>query len=401
MSQKDPLLPVYPRASGLAFEAGAGVRLTDTHATTYLDFAAGIAVNILGHAHPHLTARLHAAIDAPWHLSNLYDIPGQTRLAARLLAHAPFASRVFFANSGSEAVECAVKIARRRHYHAGNPQRQEILAFAGAFHGRTLATIAAGGRAKYMEGFGDPAPGFRSLPFGDLAAVESALSADTAAILAEPIQGEGGIRAWDTADLRRLRAICDNHGALLILDEVQSGMGRSGDFFAHEQSGIAPDIVAMAKGLGGGFPIGACLASEHAAAGMGAGSHGSTFGGNPLAMAAGEAVLDIVETPDFLPHIRAMAGELDHGLRQLQQRHGDIVSELRGRGLMRGLRCVPPAKTLVAAAQARGLLTVGADDNVVRLLPPLIVESSDIAEALAILQDACRHLSEQAEKKTP
>ena len=392
MTDKDPLLPVYPRGSGLTFEQGAGAYLIDSQGRKFLDFAGGIAVNILGHGHPHLLARMGENLHKPWHLSNLYVIPGQVRLARRLLQLAPFAERVFFANSGAEALECAIKMARRHHFHRGAPQRQELLTFSGAFHGRTLATVAAGGRDKYMEGLGAPMPGFRSLPFADLSSVETAINDATAAILLEPIQGEGGVRAWSSEALQRLRALCDARGLLLILDEVQSGMGRSGTFFAHEESGIAPDIVALAKGLGGGFPVGACLASEKAAAGMDFGVHGSTFGGNPLAMAAAEAVLDVVAAADFLPHVRRMAEHLWHGLRQIQQRHGDVLEELRGRGLMVGLRCAIPKENLIAALQERKLLCVGADDNVVRLLPPLIVEREQIDEALSALEAACAAL---------
>ena len=396
MTSKDPLLPVYPRSSGLAFEQGAGVHLTDADGRRFLDFAGGIAVNILGHGHPHLLARLRESLGKPWHLSNLYAIPGQERLARRLLALAPFAGRVFFANSGAEAVECAIKTARRFHFHRGEPQRVELLTFEGAFHGRTLATVAAGGRAKYMHGLGAPLAGFRSLPFADVQAVEAAVGETTAGVLLEPVQGEGGVRAWPDEALQRLRALCDARGLLLILDEVQSGMGRSGDFFAHERSGIAPDIVALAKGLGGGFPLGACLTSEAAAAGMSAGIHGSTFGGNPLAMAAGEAVLDVVAAPDFLPRVQQTAGRLWHGLRQIQQRHGDIVEEVRGRGLMVGLRCAVAKERLVAALQERGLLCVGADDNVVRLLPPLIIEAEHVDAALAAISQACQALRAEA-----
>ena len=392
MTGKDPLLPVYPRSSGLIFEQGEGAYLIDPQGRKFLDFAGGIAVNILGHAHPHLLARMRKSLHRPWHLSNLYTIPGQERLAWRLLQFAPFADRVFFANSGAEAVECAIKMARRYHFHCGATQRQELLTFAGAFHGRTLATVAAGGRDKYMEGLGAPMPGFRSLPFADLPAVEAAITDATGAILLEPIQGEGGVRTWSNEALRHVRALCDARGLLLILDEVQSGMGRSGTFFAHEESGIAPDIVALAKGLGGGFPVAACLASEKAAAGMGFGVHGSTFGGNPLAMAAADAVLDVVAAPDFLPHVRRMAEHLWHGLRQIRQRHSDVLEEVRGRGLMIGLRCAVPKERLLAALQERNLLCVGADDNVVRLLPPLIVEREQIDEALAALSAASRML---------
>ena len=394
MSMQDPLFSVYPRASGLSFREGRGVYLTDTDGRRFLDFASGMAVNILGYGHPHLVERLRESLEQPWHLSNLYVIPGQTKLAERLLQRAPFAGKVFFANSGAEALECAIKTARRYHSHRGAPERDELLTFEGAFHGRTFATVAAGGRAKYMEGLGRPLPGFRSLPFGDLQAVEAAIDKHTAGILLETIQGEGGLRPWSNEALTQLRALCNAHGILLLLDEVQCGMGRTGRFFAYESAGIAPDIVALAKGLGGGFPVGACLASDEAAAGMTAGIHGSTFGGNPLAMAAGNAVLDVVDD-DFLAHVEEMSGHLWHGLRQIRQSRPEILQELRGRGLMVGLHCGIPKEKLLKALLEENLLCVGADDNVVRLLPPLIVEKEHIDAALTAIDTACQRLEKE------
>lgn len=394
---KDPLLPVYPRNAGLAFQEGHGVYLRSTKGRKFLDFAGGIAVNILGYAHPHMVSRLREGLEQPWHLSNLYVIPEQTRLAHRLLECAKFADTVFFANSGAEAVECAIKTARRYHFHCGNPDRYELLTFEGAFHGRTLATVAAGGRSKYMEGLGAPVAGFRPLPFADLTAVEEAINARTGGILLEPIQGEGGIRLWPIEALKRLRAICDTHGLLLILDEVQSGMGRSGRFFYHEHAEIDPDIVALAKGLGGGFPMGACLASNKAASGMSFGVHGSTFGGNPLAMVAGNAVLDVIFKPGFFFHVEEVAGLLWNGLRQIQQRYPAILQELRGCGLMIGLRSNFPKEKLIATLREQNLLCVGADDNVVRLLPPLILEKEHVEEALAAIEASCHVLEKEEE----
>lgn len=387
-----PLLPVYPRASGLSFRAGKGVVLTDESGRDFLDFAAGIAVNILGYAHPHMLERMHEAIERPWHLSNLYVIPGQARLAERLLERAPFAETVFFTNSGAEALECALKTVRRHHFAQGNAERLELITFEGAFHGRTLATTAAGGRAKYLEGIGEPLSGFRSLPFGDVEAVAAAIGEKTAGVLLEPVQGEGGVRAWPAESLARLRTLCDAHDLLLVFDEVQCGMGRTGDFFGYEFSGIHPDIVALAKGLGGGFPVGACIASKHASSGMGFGVHGSTFGGNPLAMSAGDAVLDVVLEDGFLEHVKETSAYFRQGLEKQRANHPGIIEELRGRGLMAGLRCAVAKEQLIAALLEQRLLCVGADDNVVRLLPPLIVERGHIDAALEAIDTACSKL---------
>ena len=388
----NPLLPVYPRASGLSFRVGKGVMLVDENGREFLDFAAGIAVNILGYAHPHLLERMHEAIEHPWHLSNLYVIPGQVRLAERLLEIAPFAETVFFTNSGAEALECALKTVRRYHFTQGNTERMELITFEGAFHGRTLATVAAGGQAKYMEGLGKPLLGFRSLPFGDVEAVARAIDEKTAGVLLEPIQGEGGIRAWPAEALARLRTLCDEHGLLLIFDEIQCGMGRTGDFFGYEFSGIRPDIAALAKGLGGGFPIGACLASREASTGMSFGIHGSTFGGNPLAMSAGDAVLDVVLAEGFLDHVKETSMYFWQGLEKLRECHPGIIKEVRGRGLMAGLQCALAKEKVIAAIVEQRLLCVGAADNVVRLLPPLIIERAHIDTALEAIDNACSKL---------
>ncbi|MCY4049761.1 MAG: aspartate aminotransferase family protein, partial [Hyphomicrobiales bacterium] len=325
-------------------------------------------------------------------LSNLYVIPGQTRLAERLLERAPFAETVFFTNSGAEALECALKTVRRHHFAQGNTQRSELITFEGAFHGRTLATTAAGGRAKYLEGIGEPLSGFRSLPFGDVEAVAAAVGEKTAGVLLEPVQGEGGVRAWPAESLARLRALCDAHGLLLVFDEVQCGMGRTGDFFGYEFSGIHPDIVALAKGLGGGFPVGACIASGRASSGMDFGIHGSTFGGNPLAMSAGDAVLDVVLEDGFLEHVKETSAYFRQGLEKQRASHPGIIEELRGRGLMVGLRCAVAKEKLIAALLEQRLLCVGADDNVVRLLPPLVVERGHIDTALEAIDNACSKL---------
>ncbi|RYE73584.1 MAG: aspartate aminotransferase family protein, partial [Hyphomicrobiales bacterium] len=311
-----PLYSTYARAD-LRFERGEGVWLVTETGERYLDLAAGVAVNSLGHAHPHLVATMKHQAEKLWHVSNLYEIPGQRRLAERLEA-ATFADRAFFTNSGAEALECAIKTARRYHFVNGNPERFRIITFTGAFHGRTLATIAAGGQAKYLEGFGPKVEGFDQVPFGDEVALRAAITPETAAILIEPIQGEGGIRTVPADDLRMLRALCDAEGLLLIFDEVQCGVGRTGRFFAHEASGALPDIMAVAKGIGGGFPLGVCLATEEAARGMTAGTHGSTYGGNPLAMAIGNAVLDVVLADGFFEHVADMSLRFKQSLASLQ-----------------------------------------------------------------------------------
>jgi acetylornithine/N-succinyldiaminopimelate aminotransferase len=394
----EPVLPTYARQP-LSFEKGEGVWLETKDGERYLDFAGGIAVTVAGHGHPHLIEALKAQADKLWHTSNLYRIEGQERLAERLVA-ATFADTVFFTNSGAEALEGAIKMARRYHYGQGAPERWRLITFEGAFHGRTLATISAAGQEKLLKGFGPPVEGFDHVPFGDLDAVRAAIGPETAGILLEPIQGEGGIRAFSNEQLRELRQIADDAGILLIFDEVQCGMGRTGKLFAYEWSGIAPDIMAAAKGIGGGFPLGAILASEKAAGAMTAGSHGTTYGGNPLAMAVGNAVLDIVLADGFLEHVRQVASQMRQGLEGLKDAHPDLIEEVRGAGLMLGLklrRSEPAA--LIDALRAEHMLAVGAGDNVVRLLPPLVISEDEISEALARLDKACAALEQDETDK--
>jgi len=388
-----PVMPTYARAP-MTFDKGAGLWLTTAAGERYLDFGAGIAVTSLGHCHPHLVKALQDQAGRLWHTSNLYHIAQQERLAERLCAHS-FADTVFFTNSGAEAVECAIKIARRYQSQNGAPGRYRILTFEGAFHGRTLTTIAAAGQAKLLDGFGPPVDGFDHAPFGDIEAARGAIGAQTAAIMIEPIQGEGGIRAADDAFLASLRALADEHGLLLIYDEVQTGVGRTGRLFAYERAGIAPDVMAVAKGLGGGFPLGACLASERAGRVMTPGTHGSTYGGNPLACAVGNAVLDIVLADGFLGQVAKRADYLEAKLKALGARYNNTVLEggVRGAGLMRGLRCRGPVAELIAALYDQRLLAVPAGENVVRLMPPLIVEEAEIDEAIARLDAACATLS--------
>ncbi len=387
------LYSTYARAD-LSFDRGEGSWLVATDGRRYLDFMGGIAVNSLGHAHPHLVAALKAQAEKLWHVSNIFEIDGQRRLAERL-AQATFADRVFFANSGAEAIECAIKTTRRFHYVNGRPERYRLVTFEGAFHGRTLAAIAAGGQKKYLEGFGPPVPGFDQVPFGDREAVKAAIGPETAGILVEPIQGEGGIRAFAPEDLRFLRALCDEHGLLLVLDEIQTGIGRTGRLFAHEWAGITPDVMAIAKGIGGGFPLGACLATEAAAAGMTAGSHGTTFGGNLLAMAVGNAVLDVVLEDGFLERVRQTGLLLKQKLAGLVDAHGGVVEAIRGEGLMLGIKCRAPNGDVAAAAREEGLLLVAAGDNVVRLLPALTVGEAEVDEAVARLDRALGRLAKR------
>ena len=386
-----PLYDTYNRAA-LRFERGEGVWLITEGGERYLDFAAGIAVNSLGHSHPHLVNTLKEQADKLWHLSNVYEIPGQEKLGRRLV-EATFADKVFFTNSGAEALECAIKTARRYQYVSGHPERFRIVTFEGAFHGRTLATIAAGGQAKYLEGFGPKVEGFDQVPFGDEAALRAAITQETAAILLEPVQGEGGLRAFPEEFMRLLRQLCDENGLLLILDEVQTGVGRTGKLFAHEWAGIQPDIMAVAKGIGGGFPMGACLATAQAAKGMTAGTHGTTYGGNPLAMAVGNAVLDVVLADGFLENVQATALVMKQGLASIIDRFPNIVSEIRGRGLLIGIKCVVPNTTLIQALRDENFLSVGAGDNVVRLLPPLVTTPEEAREGLKRIEAAVERLS--------
>ena len=382
------VLPTYNRAD-VAFVRGEGSYLFAEDGKRYLDFGAGIAVNAFGHANPRLVAALTEQAGKLWHTSNLYRVPGQEALSKRLVENS-FADTAFFTNSGVEACECAFKMARRYQYVSGRPERFRIITFEGAFHGRTLAGIAAGGQAKYLEGFGPKVEGFDQVPPGDLKAVEAAITRETAAILIEPIQGEGGVRAMAPEFLRGLRALCDAHGLLLIFDEIQTGVGRTGKLFAYEWAGVTPDIMPIAKAIGGGFPLGACLATAEAAKGMTAGTHGSTYGGNPLAMAVGNAALGLVLEPSFLPHVRQIGLYLNQQLGALLSEHPTVFEEVRGEGLLLGLKLRVPNTEFVAAARAAGLLIVGAGDNVVRLLPPLIIEEAQVREAVEMLSAAAK-----------
>jgi len=376
------VMPTYQRAE-LAFERGEGAYLFATDGRRYLDFASGIAVTGLGHSHPHLVAALTEQAKKVWHVSNLYQVPGQQRLAERLVA-ASFADSVFFCNSGAEAIECGLKMTRKYHDENGTPERYRVITVEGAFHGRTLATIAAGGQEKHLKGFDPIVDGFDKVAFGNMNELRAAITGETAAILIEPVQGEGGMRAASIEYLQALRQVADEYGLLLFCDEVQSGMGRTGKLFAHEWAGIEPDIVATAKAIGGGFPMGACLAKEKAAKALTAGSHGSTFGGGPLAMACANAVLDVLLADGFLANVERMGRLLQARLEALVRRHPGVFAELRGAGLMLGLKCVVPNTEMVNRLRAAGLLTVGAGDNTVRVLPPMIIEESHVEEALAI-----------------
>jgi acetylornithine/N-succinyldiaminopimelate aminotransferase len=384
------VLGTYARLN-LEFDRGEGAYLLTAAGERYLDFAGGVAVNALGHAHPHLVEALTRQGAKLWHTSNLYRVTEQERLAERL-ARATFADKVFFANSGAEAMEASIKMARKYHSHRGQPGRYRILTFEGAFHGRTLATIAAGNQPKHVAGFGPKVEGFDQVPLGDLDAAKAAITEETAGILIEPIQGEGGIRMAGWGFLRELRKLADERGVLLMLDEVQTGMGRTGKLFAYEWSGIEPDIMAVAKGLGGGFPIGACLATEEASAGMTAGTHGSTFGGNPLASAVANAVLDVVLAPGFLARVQEMGLLFKQRLAEIRDRHANVIEDVRGEGLMLGLKCAIPNTDVSGMFFAEKLLAVAAGDNVVRLLPPLIVTETELKEACAKIDTACARL---------
>lgn len=376
----------------LAFVRGDGCWLETKDGERYLDCGAGIAVNALGHAHPKLVAALKAQAEKLWHTSNLYEIEGQKTVAAKLVAHT-FADVVFFCNSGAEACEGAIKTARRYHHVNGAPERHRIITFEGAFHGRTLAALAAAGNSKHLDGFGPEMPGFDHVPFADVDAVDAALGDETAAIMIEPVQGEGGIRVLPHETLTELRALCDANGVLLILDEVQTGMGRTGHLFAHQTNGVTPDIMAIAKGLGGGFPIGGVLATHEAAKGMTAGTHGSTFGGNPLATAVAGTVLDVVTEPGFLEAVQEKALRFKQGLAALKDTHASLVEEVRGTGLMLGLKLTCEPADLVKAALDQHLLLVGAADNTVRILPPLIIDDGDISDALSRMDRALASLA--------
>ncbi|HEX3709380.1 MAG TPA: aspartate aminotransferase family protein [Pseudolabrys sp.] len=392
MAVNSHLLPTYARVD-LAFERGEGVWLISTDGERYLDFTSGVAVNALGHAHPRLVSALEQQAKKLWHVSNLYRIPEGERLADRLCALS-FADTVFFQNSGAEAIECAIKMTRKYQSASGKPERYRIVTFEGAFHGRTLAAIAATGNKKYLDGFGPPVDGFDQVPFADLEATKKAIGPHTAGVMIEPVMGEGGVRVVPHAFLRALRKLCDDNGLLLIFDEIQTGFARTGDMFAYEHTGVKPDIMALAKALGGGFPVGACLATAEAAKGMTAGTHGSTFGGNPLAMAVGNAVLDVLTEKGFLDTVRKNSLLLKQRLAELKDRHASVLAEVRGEGLLIGLRMVPPASEMVDELRNEKMITVAAGDNVVRLLPPLIINEAEISEAIARIDRACTRLEE-------
>ncbi len=382
-----PLMPVYARIP-VAFERGEGMYLYDTNGKKYLDFYSGIGVMCLGHSHPTLVKALQDQAAKLWHTANTYEIPHGARLAERLCA-ASFADTVFFTNSGAESIECAIKMVRKYHYDKGNKGKYRLVTMSNAFHGRTLAGIAAAGQEKLTKGF-EPLPdGFDVVPFGDIEAVKAAIGPETGGIMVEPVQGEGGIRPLSNEQMQALRDICDENGLLLVLDEIQCGMGRTGKLFAHEWSGVKPDIVTAAKGIGGGFPLGACLATEEAASGMVVGTHGSTYGGNPLGMAVGNAVLDEMLKPEFLPRVAEMGDLLQARLGALQQRHGDFIKEVRGVGLMAGIRMPDvPTRGAVVDMIERGMCPAVAGDMVMRMLPPLIINEDHIDEAMELLDSA-------------
>ena len=384
------MLPAYARVD-LAFERGEGAWLTATNGERYLDFASGVAVNSLGHSHPHLVAAITEQAAKVLHVSNLYRIPEGERLADRLCA-ASFADTVFFANSGAEAMEGVIKMVRKYQSASGRPERYRIITFEGSFHGRTLATLAAAKNAKHTDGFGPMMDGFDQVPLGDINAVKRAIGPATAGILIEPLQGEGGIRAAPPQFFRELRALCDQHDLLLAFDEVQTGVGRLGTLFGYQRIGVTPDVMGLAKGLGGGFPIGAVLGTAEASKGMTPGTHGSTFGGNPLAVAAGNAVLDVILEDGFLERVQQIAILFKQRLAELKDRHPSVIAEIRGDGLLIGLRAVVPYGDLSNAMRDQKLLSVGAGDNVVRLAPPLIVGEAEIAEAIARVDRACANI---------
>jgi acetylornithine/N-succinyldiaminopimelate aminotransferase len=383
-----PLMPVYPR-SPVRPVRGEGVYLYGEQGERYLDFASGIAVNILGHGHPHLTKAIQDQAATLMHVSNLYGSPQGEALAQRLI-DATFADTVFFTNSGVEAIECAIKTARRYHHHHGRPEKKTLITFRNAFHGRSMAAISATDQPKMIDGFAPLLEGFTVVPFDDLEAAAAAVDEHTAGFLLEPVQGEGGIRPASQEFLTGLRRICDEKDLMLVFDEVQCGVARSGTFFAYEQYGITPDIMTVAKGIGGGFPLGACLATEKAAAGMVIGTHGSTYGGNPLAMAAGQAVLDVVLQPEFLEHVRRMGDRLRGALEQMIPNHDHLFESVRGLGLMLGVKMKTDSRAFVTYLRDHGLLTVAGGDNVMRVLPPLIIEDAHVTEFVERLSEAAR-----------
>ncbi len=383
-----PVMPTYGRWD-VAVDHGEGCRLYATDGREFLDFTSGIAVTGLGHCHPHLVEAVSEQAKRLWHVSNMFHIPGQERLAQRLVEHT-FADTVFFGNSGAEACELALKVARKYQSETGHPERWRIIGCDGSFHGRTFATLAAAGNQAYLKGFGPPMEGFDHVAFGNLNEMRAAVGPETAALFVEPVQGEGGVRAAPEGYLKGLRQIADEYDLLLVYDEVQSGMGRTGKFFAHEWEGVPPDVMAIAKALGGGFPIGACLATERAACGMGPGTHGSTFGGNPLAVAAGNAVLDVMLEPGFFERVDAMGRLLRGRLAGLVESYPKVFAELRGAGLLLGIRCVVPAADFVARLRENGLLALTAGENVLRIVPPLIVGEAEIGEAVGTIEKVAR-----------
>jgi acetylornithine/N-succinyldiaminopimelate aminotransferase len=383
-----PLMPVYPR-SPVRPVRGEGVYLYGEKGEQYLDFASGIAVNLLGHGHPHLTKAIQDQAATLIHVSNLYGSPQGEAFAQRLV-DLTFADTVFFTNSGAEAVECAIKTARRYHHHHGRPEKNVLITFRNAFHGRTMATISATDQTKLRDGFAPMLPGFTVVDFDDLDAARAAIDENTAGFLVEPIQGEGGIRPASQAFMQGLRALADEHDLMLVLDEVQCGVARTGKLFAYEHYGIEPDILASAKGIGGGFPMGACLATEKAAAGMVVGTHGSTYGGNPLAMAAGQAVMDVVAKPEFLEHVTRMGERLRGALEQMIPNHDHLFESVRGLGLMLGVKMKTDSRAFVTYLRDHGLLAVAAGDNVMRVLPPLIIEDAHVSEFVERLSEAAR-----------
>ena len=389
---------VFARAP-IAFERGQGVRLYTEEGEAYLDCLAGIAVNALGHNHPVLVEALKSQGEKLWHVSNIFRIPGQERLAKRL-CELSFADVCFFTNSGTEAVECALKTARIYHVANGQPERFEVIGFEGAFHGRSYAAVNAAGNPSYVAGFGPVLPGYIHLPFGDIEAIKASIGPATAAIIIEPVQGEGGARAAEDGYLRAIRQLCDEHGVLLIYDEIQCGLGRTGQLFAYEHSGATPDIMCLAKALGGGFPVGACLATAEAAKGMVPGGHGSTYGGNPLAMAVAEAAVGQIATDAMLQHVRDVAGYFNQQLEGLKSRFPDIIADIRGRGLLIGVKLIPPNRDFMQAAREQHLLVAGGGDNCVRLLPPLIISQDEAHEAIGKLEAACESLRAAIAAKT-
>lgn len=382
------IMPVY-RPPEEAFERGEGVRLITEEGKSYLDFVAGIAVSALGHSHPAMVEALQTQAGKLWHTSNMFRVPAAEELSRKMCERLPFADRVFFTNSGTEAIECALKTARKYHWAKGDTERYEIVTFSGAFHGRSLGAINAGGNPKYLEGFGPVLPGFTQVEFGDHDALDAAVTDKTAAVLVEPVQGEGGVRAIPETCLTALRKLCDERGALLIYDEVQCGMGRTGKLFAHEWAENAePDIMCVAKGVGGGFPFGACLTSEATGSVMQPGSHGSTYGGNPLAMAVGNVVWDIISDEDFLAQVRRVSGTVAQGLKSLADSHPDKVDGVTGKGLLTGLKLKALPKPVQNACRDKGLLVGVAGNNVLRLAPPLVIEDADVREAVSIMDAA-------------